>query len=309
MSKSRPYLLVKKIGARLTSLLQSIKLPGLDGLTLYDLFVIYAEGITKGSIRTRASAISYSFFMAIFPFILFILNLIPFISIENFQSKFLSFMNRALPVQAATTFEQIFKEIALQQNQGLLTVAFLSSLFLMANGINAIYNGFGRSVHADFTRKQFRQYILSMAVSVMLVLFLLIGVILSLYIEYFLTELKANNIMTANSESSSLGIVRNITFIFMLVIFVATLYYTAMVKRRGHFISVGAVFSTVLILLSSYGYGIYINNFATYNEVYGSLGALLIFMVYIWVIANILLLGYELNMAIRKLRARNLVNS
>ena len=68
-----------------------------EGLSLYDIIEIYILGIFKGAFSYRASAIAFSFFMALFPFALFILNLIPYIPIDNFQSDFLFFCGEGSP--------------------------------------------------------------------------------------------------------------------------------------------------------------------------------------------------------------------
>ncbi|PPK95755.1 MULTISPECIES: YihY/virulence factor BrkB family protein [Nonlabens] len=304
---------VKKIVDRIpvvswiVALIDKWKLPGFEGMTAWDLCETYYLGIVQGAFSARASAISYSFFMALFPFILFILNLIPFIEIDNFQEEVLLFVNDLLPAQAAGAFDNIFKEIALQGNSGLLTVAFLTSLFLMANGINAIFNGFERSFHSELNRGFFRQYVVAIAVSIMLVVFLFLGVVLAGVVEYWISELRSRDFMTEDSMEIWLKLLRYVTLIIMLFMFICTLYYTGTKDgRTSSFLSIGALVTTFLIIIFSYLYGIYIDNFSSYNEIYGSIGALLILMVYIWLNSNLLLLGFELNASLRSLKARNL---
>lgn len=284
-----------------------IKIPGLEGMTLYDLAETYVIGIAQGAFSARASAISYSFFMAIFPFLLFVLNLIPFIPIKNFQNEFLEFVNELLPAQAVSLFDTIFKEIALQGNSGLLTVAFVSSLIFMSNGVNAVFNGFEGSYHTDFNRGFFRQYAVSLAVSIMLTVFLLTMVIVAGYVEYLLEQLRKTNIMSASDQGGTLVIMRYLIVIILTYIFVAVLYYFGTREGRlSRFFSIGSLVTTVLVILLSVLYGVYIENFTSYNEIYGSIGALLILMIYIWLNSNILLLGFELNASLRKLKAQNL---
>ncbi|MEE2801999.1 MAG: YihY/virulence factor BrkB family protein [Bacteroidota bacterium] len=288
----------------------SIHLPGFEGMTAWDLWETYAEGITNGAFSARASSISYSFFMAIFPFVLFILNLIPFVPINNFQEDVIRFLNDLLPYQAAGAFDGIFTEIALKENTGLLTIAFFSSLIFMTNGVNAIFGGFERSYHSVLNRGFFRQYAVSLLVSIMLVLFLFVGVVLTIAVEYFLSELQAREYVSESSSSVWLQLIRYATLIFMLYVFIATLYYAGTkTGRQTRFFSIGATVTTVLILAASYLYGIYLENFATYNEIYGSIGAIIILMVYIWLNSNLLLVGFELNASLRSLKARNLNNT
>ncbi|MGB5983327.1 MAG: YihY/virulence factor BrkB family protein [Nonlabens sp.] len=308
MARLRDVLKRIPIVSWFVAITNSWKLPGFEGMTAWDLWETYSVGIVKGAFSSRASAISYSFFMALFPFILFILNLIPFINIDNFQEEVLLFVNDLLPTQAAGAFDNIFNEIALQENTGLLTVAFLTSIILMTNGVNAIFAGFEGSYHSEVNRGFFRQYAVSLLVSFLLVIFLFVGVVLTGVVAYWISELRANNFMTEDSMVTWLNVIRYVVLILMLYTFVCTLYYAGTRDgRTTHFFSIGAVVTTILIIIFSYLYGIYIDNFSSYNEVYGSIGALLILMVYIWLNANILLLGFELNASLRALKARNLV--
>ena len=81
-----------------------IKIPGLEGMSLYDVLEMYIIGIVEGALTTRAGGIAFSFFMAVFPFMLFILTLIPYIPIEGFQEGLFSFIKEVLPPQ---TFEAV----------------------------------------------------------------------------------------------------------------------------------------------------------------------------------------------------------
>ena len=76
----------------LINLLQKIKIPGLEGMNIYDLLKMYISGIVKGALTSRAGSIAFSFFIALFPFALFVLTLIPFVPIEGFQEDFMSFI-------------------------------------------------------------------------------------------------------------------------------------------------------------------------------------------------------------------------
>jgi membrane protein len=284
-----------------------LKLPGMGGVTFYDLVETYALGIVKGAFSSRASAISYSFFMALFPFILFILNLISFVPIKDFQADFLEFLHQFLPPGAVNSFDTVFMEIAEQENTGLLTIAFAASIFLMANGVNAVFEGFQRSYHQEMNRNMVRQYIVALALSILLAIMLLISVVVVGYVQYLLEDINAKYLMGEDSNTFWLVFVRYAILIFLLFVFICTLYYAGTKSgRESRFFNAGAIFTTLLILFFGYLFGLYIENFSTYNEIYGSLGAILILMVFIWLNSNLLLLGYELNASIRKLKAQSL---
>lgn len=299
--KTSPTLLDKVATAweRKTS---KIILPGMDGLSVYDLWLIYSAGIIEGTFSTRASAIAWSFFMAIFPFLIFILNLIPYINfIDDFQLEFLIFMDSLLPPTTSEMFDDIFYDIASTPRGGLLSFTFLLSIFLMTNGVNAIFTGFEFSYHTHINRSIVRQYVIAIGVSIIMALLLLLVVIIVVYLTYAVDDLNDygtlfENIFTAQLMTYS-------AFILLVYLAVATLYYFGTREgRQSKYFSVGALFTTVLIMLTTFLFGIYITNFSSYNELYGSIGALLVLMVYIWLNSNILLLGFELNASLNKMK-------
>ncbi|UNY97699.1 YihY/virulence factor BrkB family protein [Zhouia spongiae] len=288
--------------------LKKIKLPGFEGLSIYDLLEMYITGIVKGALTYRASAISFSFFMAIFPFLLFVLNLIPFVSdltgVENFQEDFLTFINSLLPPQTADLFDRIITDIVNNRRGGLLSSVFFLSIFLMANGINAIFGGFETSYHVRITRNVIKQYFMSVAVALILAFMLLFGVAAFVYFEVYIGEaLRTDDAMLSAQKTISLG--RYLFFVLIVYISSALLYYFGTAEGKlSKFFSPGALLTTVLIMLSTYLFGIYIENFSKYNELYGFIGALLILMLYIWLNSNVLLLGFELNATLRSLKRR-----
>jgi membrane protein len=286
----------------LTRKSKGIILPGMDGLSLYDLWELYTVGIAKGAFSTRASAISFDFFMAIFPFLLFLLNLIPFIwFIEDFQLKLIDFIDRFLPPQTAGFFNDIFYDIANTPRAGLLSFVFILSVYLMANGINGVFTGFKSSYHTHIVRGFWRQYIVATGVSVIVALLLLITVIATVYLTYMIENLWEFELF--QNSAAWVNTARYLVFVVMIYIGVATMYFFGTREgRKSRFFSVGALFTTLLIMLTTFLFGVYITNFSSYNELYGSIGALLILMVYIWLNANILLLGFELNAVLNRMR-------
>ena len=169
--------------------LKAIKPPGFYGFSIYDLLEMYMIGIIKGALTSRAGSISFSFFMALFPFLLFILNLvpfidmIPFIKIDNFDQTFLNYIELFLPPETQNFFSDIFDDIRNKPRGGLLSSVFLLSIFLSANGISSIFGSFEVSYHVTFSRSFFKQYLLSLGVSVILALLSLLTVIMFFYFD------------------------------------------------------------------------------------------------------------------------------
>ncbi len=291
----------------LKNFLNSIKLPGFNGFSLYDLFEMYFLGLIKGALTARAGSISFSFFMAIFPFLLFILNLIPFIPIDNFDSILLNFIEILVPSNSETFFSEIFLDIQNKPRGGLLSSVFLLSIILTANGVSAIFASFEESYHIELSRNFFKQYLYSMGVAILLALTLLIAVIVAVYFEiYIFSNIK--ELLQNTVDWIRLG--QSFFYIILTYFSVSILYYFGTIEgRKSSFFSPGAVMTTILIMITTWGFGIYIDNFSTYNQLYGSIGALLIFMLYIWLNSNVLLLGFELNATIMRLKNRSKKNN
>jgi len=289
---------------QLVAIAKAIKLKSLEGLSLYDILELYVLGIFKGAFSYRASAIAFSFFMALFPFALFILNLIPFIPLENFQADFLEFVEEGVPPNTYDAIEAILRDIMETSHQGLLSSGFILSILLMTNGINAILGGFEMSAHITITRGFFRQYFISLAISLVLSLILLITVAAIVIAEVMIQKINIRGYVADVSviEWSRYG------FILLMILITTSILYKFGAKETSSiaFISYGAVFTTILIVLSSYIFGIYVTKFAKYNELYGSIGTLLVLMFYIWINCMVLLLGFELNATISKLKRKNL---
>ncbi|PKG50461.1 MULTISPECIES: YihY/virulence factor BrkB family protein [Olleya] len=289
----------------LVKLLGKIKLPGLVGLSMYDLIELYIIGIVKGALTARASAIAYSFFMALFPFLLFVIIVIPYIPIDDFQTDFLVFLESILPPTTSDFFsDNIFNNIGGNQNGSLLSSVFLLSIFLMANGINALFSGFENSYHDQLTRNVFKQYLYALGIALILSSLLIVTVaVLGYFNIYVIDNLTDRGYIAKRQVSIWSTLAQYGFFVVMVYMATAVLYYFGTAEgKSSRFFSIGALFTTILILVTSFLFGIYIENFAQYNELYGSIGALLILLFYLWLNANILLLGFELNMSLKQLK-------
>lgn len=292
--------------------LKKVELPALEGMTLYAFLRLYAKGVVKGALTSRASAIAFSFFTAIFPFLLLIIILIPYIKVDGFEKRFREFLDSLLPPQTSDFFfSNIFQNIYTDGNAGLISTVFILAIFLMANGVSALFSGFESSYHQQLTRTILKQYLYSIGVALILVFLLILTIIVLGYFQIYVIQRVLWMMDRQGYETEGPGILfvkvaRYAFFILMVYISTATLYYFGTKEgKHSKFFSAGALLTTILIIVFSYLFGLYVTYFSTYNELYGSIGALLILLFYIWLISNIMLLGFELNATIRQLRRQN----
>lgn len=280
---------------KLKAWLQKIRFGDSKSISLYQLLNLYLLGILKGTLNTRASSIAFSFFLSLFPFLIFVLNIIPFVPIENVERTFSSFFLSIAPSEAQNFLNGVLYDIQSKPRGGLLSSTFVLSIFFMANGVNAIFGGFSESVHITLSRHFVRQYIYALGVGVLLGILFLIFIAGYLFFEFLLAEK-----FDYGFELSPW--VRIIFFIGMAYFVSAILFYFGTHRGFSSFFSMGALVTTCLFVLTSYGFGVYIDNFGSYNQLYGSIGAILILMLFIWLNAIVLLLGFELNASIARLK-------
>ncbi len=280
--------------------LKKIKLPWLQGLSLYYLIELYVIGIIESAVTYHASAVAFSFFMALFPFALFILNLIPFIPIDGFQEDFLLFVKDGVPPNTYDAIYKIISDILNNSDSGLLSSGFILSIFLMANGLNGILGGFETSRHVLVKRGFIRQYIVALGMSMLLSFLLIVTVATIVVFEVLLQK-------TVFSDQIQLIVLSRYAFVILMILMTTSILFKFGTKhdKNRAFISIGSVFTTILIILDSYLFGIWVVKFSKYNELYGSIGTLLILMFYIWINCMILLLGFELNATINKLKLKS----
>ena len=281
-----------------------IKIPGMQGMSLYDLLEMYIIGIVNGALTSRAGAIAFSFFMALFPFLLFILTLIPILNIDGLQEYFMAFLKESLPPTTADSVDGVVNDIFNNRYNGLLSFGFLTTVFLMTNGVNAIFGGFEYSYHVKVTRNIFKQFMVALGVSIILSLLLLFSIAMMIYFQVGISNLKASGWVSDDVFWIEIG---RVAFLIAMIYTGVSILYNYGVKgltKRSFFTS-GAALTTLLTLLMFFLFGIYVDKFAQYNKLYGSIGTLLILMLFIWLNSIILLLGFELNASMNRLRLKH----
>jgi membrane protein len=287
----------------LVRFLKGVKLQWLEGLSLYDLLELYVIGIAEGALSNRAGSIAFSFFMALFPFALFIFNLIPYIPIEGFQQDFLKFVSEGVPPNTYYAIENIVDDILHNSHSGLLSSGFLLSILLMANGLNAILGGFENSRHILVKRGFFHQYFVAVGMSIILSFLLILTVAIIVVFEVFIQKFTVHNVL---NDQIPLIVLGRYVFLLMMILVTTSILFKFGTKhdKSRSFISIGSVFTTILAIVISYFFGIWVLRFSQYNQLYGSIGTLLIVMFYIWINCMVLLLGFELNVAVNNLKKK-----
>lgn len=280
---------------------QNIVLPGFDGMSLYNVARFFIQGIFKGSITSRASSISFSFFLAIFPMIIVFFTLIPFVPIENFQNTLINFIDNVIPNSTEEIIKQTLVDIIARPRGSLLSITFFLAIIFASNGFVSIIDAFNSTYHTIETRTWIKQKLISLLLFFIISLIIIISIVLLTTGTYIFEYLTEKNILGDWVSYYLLEASKWVILIAMFFFTISFIYYLAPAKSsKFRFISAGSSLATFLAISASIGFNFYVQNFSSYNVLYGSIGTLLIILVWIYFNSIILLIGYELNASIHQ---------
>jgi len=280
MWKNQTFQRVKRLVEKIIERAKKISLPFFDGVPLYDVALFFWRSIVDGAITTRASAIAFSFFIAFFPFVIFLFTLIPVIPIKNFQNELFALIQQVVPDEGTfNTIETTVDDILNVPHSGLLSFGFFMALIFSTNGLASMMSAFDATIHSIHRRTWISQRITAIYLLIILSVLLTIAIALLTGGQIFINYLEEHDILR---DSFLLGLLTIGKWIITLALFFfaySFLYYLAPAKKtKWRFISAGGTLATVLSIVTIAGFTYYINNFSQYNKLYGSLGTLLIIL-------------------------------
>ena len=237
--------------------------------------------------------------LAFFPATIFLFTLIPYIPIKNFQAELLYITETILPKNAYNAFQATLVDIVVRQNGKLLSLGFVSALYFATNGVTNLMQAFNRSSLIVEERSWWKRRGIALTLTVVISIMLLISLTIMTGGEAVITFLR-NHIFT--KRHFWIYIIMISRWLIVSAIFFTTisiLYrYGPANKQKWKFFSTGSVMATILAVLTSAGFSYYVNHFSSYNKVYGSIGTLIILMLWLNLNSLILLIGFELNASI-----------
>jgi len=290
-------------GQQIKSKIKRIPLPGFNGVSLIDVGIFYKNGIANGAIGVRASAISFSFFMALFPSIIFLFTLIPFIPIPNFQTEFIRLIKEVLPSNTFQAIQNTIIDISTKRRGSLLSFGFIAAMIFSTNGISAMIAAFNASANSFENRSWISMRLI--AILLVFILVVLTTVATSLIVSgRNISQLLVHNHLLHSGFSQALFIsVQWLIIIALLFFIISVLYYYAPAKHdKFRFFSPGSIMATLLMIITTLAFSYYINHFGRYNKLYGSIGTLLALLIWLNLNSFVLLIGFELNISISNAR-------
>lgn len=295
---------------RLLKVLKSIKVKS-GQTSLYRILVIFIDSLKSNEIFSRANGVAFSFTLAIFPTIIFTFTLIPYIHSlvpDVDEGNIMQFLSQVMPPAMYEVASDTIHDIVSIKRQGLLSFGALFALILATNGMSGLMNAFNSCYRTSESRGFIRSRLVATALTVVLAFVLFLAIILLVIGQALLNYLFTFGVMTEDFIYYLILFMRFMVVLISFFIAVSMIYYFApAIHKRWRFFSAGSMAAAMACVAASFAFSFYINNFGTYNKLYGSLGMLIALMIWLYILSTILLVGFEFNASIDRAVSKEVV--
>lgn len=299
-------LLFSRTNRRLISWLEKVVLPGFSGFSIYHVSRFFFHALFQGNLINRAAAIAFRLFLSLFPALIVLLTLIPFIPVPDFQEKLLGTFRSMLPGEVYHFIEGLLHDLLIRRHTALLSISFVGGLFLASNSINAILQGFRSSTFVTKWYRPWKQRLISLLLMFLLTVLCLTATAVLTVSSWGRSLLHSDHSALHLLESVGFGVLRWAVSVMLVLVAIALLYHAGTPgKRKFHLVTPGAILALLLVFLLSKALAFVFTNVTDYNALYGSIGVII--AVQLWLNFNmiVLLIGYELNASIAKARSEH----
>ena len=274
------------------------KFPGFDGTSFREVARVFIGGIRKGSVTTRASSIAFLVFLASLPSIIFFFSLIPFSPAQNFKHELLDIIRMLLPSNASESITKNI-DIILVKRKGIPIMGFAIAMYFATNAMMGVIDAFNSTIHAIETRKIIEKIRVAVVLVFIMILLIVVSVTLVILEKIFTMKLVSAGILHISLFKDLLIITRWTIIAALIFCGISSIYYLGPAKRNHwKFVSPGSWVATLLTLLASFGFSFFVNNYAPFNKIYGSIGTIMAILIWMNFNSIALLLGFELNASI-----------
>ena len=285
---------------------QTHSLPGLGGIPIYNLILFIDAEIKEDVIVTRANSMAFSFFLAIFPGLIMLISLLPFLPIGmDFFGTLETSIKQIMPGSAGDMIFRTMKDIATIPREGLLSFGFFLAIWFASNGMLSMMHGLEKDYPTTFKQRgDFRKRLISIQLTFLLS-FVLVASMVLVILGNTILDFIFQYIHVDSFTEIAFSLLRWMVVLMLFYTTFSTIYrFGSSAWRPINFFNPGATLAMVLSILTSWAFSFYVDNFGSYNKLYGSIGTLIVLMIWIQLNCLILLIGFELNAGIAVLRDR-----
>ena len=284
-------------------MLRLIIIPGFEGVPLYDVLVYFIRGFTKVNLVDRAAAVAFNVFLALFPMILFLFTLIPYLPLQGVTTNLLEALQEILPPGTYESVANTIKEIMSIEHGGLMSIGLLLAFYFSTSAVSSFFRGFNMG-DKEFGQVSFiKEQLYSILVMIMFVALLLLSIVLMTMGQRLLSVFFVKIHFYNDFVIFLINLLRWLIAIFALIVAMSLLYHFGDPRsKKFKLFTPGTLLFTGLFIVGTLLFNFYISNISTYNVLYGSIGGLIIFVMWIYFNCILILVGYELNKSIAKAR-------
>lgn len=282
--------------------LKNIVVPGCKNVPLWTVLKFFFAGMAQGTLWQNAKGLAYSFLMAIPPLLIFLFTLVVYLPFKDFQDTLMEQIPVLIPPSIYTRVEHTIIDVISHRHTSWMSIGFLVSIFLAANGMHGMLMSFNEANKKVVERRPIVQrYALCFMLVFLLYFLVILVVLLQVGYKYILAWMLSHGVISINAFSRFLiSFLRWVILAFFALMVIGVIYYWAPAKKqRVGFFSIGTVLATGLLFLLTWGFQVLVSsNMFKYNFLYGSIGTLLLIMFWIFLNCLVLLIGYQINIAI-----------
>jgi membrane protein len=311
--KHKKYLFKYGRAQRLITWLKRIQMSRSENVSLYKVLKIFSKNVEEDDVLDRANGVAYNFILAIFPTIIFLFTLIPYITslVPEVNTKsIMDFLSTMMPASMYDVIAVTIEDIIGNSRGGLLTFGALFALYLATNGMMALIRAFNACYKTEERRSVIKTRLIATGLTLNLAFAIFLAVILLVVGQFVLDYVLANlpKFHWLDLDDYTLYLILALRFIVIFLVFffaIATIYYFApTVHYDWRFFSLGSIIATLGILGVSYGFSYYVTNFGSYNKVYGSIGVLIALMIWVQLVTTVLLFGYQIDASLHEAKRK-----
>lgn len=274
---------------------------GFQGHSIYDVGKYFLNSLFRENLNIRATSLSFNFFLSLFPILIFLLTLIAYLPVKGLKSGLISEIKILLPDSSSKALSETIYEILNQPHTGLLSFGVLLALYFASNAYHTMINTFNRRlVHGkkqNWVQNRIRALFLTFLISALAIVTL-----------FFVSKIYQFDFYIKKHDWPMLEFIKFMLAVFeylliaafALIAICSMYFFGPSNKKRWTFFSAGSILAWMLSMLSTFAFSLYVNNFNSYNKVYGSIGAILALMVLIYINTLVILVGFDLNASIEK---------
>ena len=275
-------------------------------VSLAEIMAVLLEKILHYNIDQRAAAVAYNFTLAVFPAILFFFTLIPYVPIPQLDFQIMNFLHDVIPKPLYEFAAATIYDIVGRKQGGILSFGFLLAFITATNGMGALMTAFNMADQTTENRGYFKTHAISLLLTIMLSVVLLLSILIIIVGGIALDFLHNTLFLADNLTLFFVNFLRYAVMFTTFLLTISIIYrFAPNLKHKWRLVNLGSVIASLLIIVATYGFSFYLSQFSSYNKLYGSIGTIIALMIWFYLVALLLIFGFEVNVSIWRAKRQN----